>query len=95
MTAVDMPRVTECSVAGCSYNHDHACGAFAVTVGRDSSCATFIPLDVKGGLIKVVTQVGACQLAACAHNRDLECTADSVRMGAGADAADCLSFEAR
>ena len=95
MTAVDMPRVSECTVTGCSYNHHEACNAFAVTVAQDASCATFIPLDVKGGLSKVVTQVGACQLAACAHNRDLECTADSVRMGAGADAADCLSFEAR
>ncbi|UVY84261.1 DUF1540 domain-containing protein [Brachybacterium sp. NBEC-018] len=95
MTAVDMPRVSECTVSGCSYNHEHACGAFAVTVSRDTSCATFIPLDVKGGLSKVVTQVGACQKADCIHNQDLECTAESVRVGAGADAADCLSYEKR
>jgi hypothetical protein len=95
MTAVKMPRVAECTVTGCSYNHDEAYGAFAVTVATESSCATFIPLDTKGGLSKVVSQVGACQRADCAFNQDLECTAGSVRMGAGADAADCLTFQKR
>ncbi|MGP9695509.1 DUF1540 domain-containing protein [Brachybacterium sp. AOP25-B2-12] len=94
MTVVDMPRVTECTVSGCSYNHD-GCHAFAVTVGSDTSCATFIPLDVKGGLSKVVTQVGACQRSACVHNENLECGAASIKMGAGEDTANCLSYEAR
>lgn len=92
MTVIDMPRVSECSVTGCSYNHD-GCHAFAVTVGDDANCATFIPLDTKGGLSKVVTQVGACQRTSCIFNTDLECTAASVRMGAGDDAANCLSYQ--
>lgn len=93
MTVVDMPRVSECSVTGCSYNHD-GCHAFAVTVDSDTSCATFIPLDVKGGLTKVVTQVGACQRTSCTHNDNLECGAASIKMGAGSDTANCLSYEA-
>lgn len=92
MTVIDMPRVSECTVGDCSYNHD-GCHAFAVTVGDDAACATFIPLDLKGGLSKVVTQVGACQRTSCAYNTDLECTAAEIRMGAGTDPASCLSFQ--
>lgn len=95
MTVVDMPRVSECTVSGCSYNDHDGCHAFAVTVGQDTNCATFIPLDVKGGLSKVVSQVGACQRTTCIHNEGLECAATSVRMGAGAEAATCLSYEER
>ena len=39
--------------------------------------------------------VGACQRADCVPNESLECTATSVRVGAGADTADCLTFQAR
>ncbi|MFE5774387.1 DUF1540 domain-containing protein [Brachybacterium sp. NPDC056505] len=93
MTAIEMPKVTECSVSGCSYNHD-GCTAFAVTVDADHDCATFIPLDTKGGLSKVISQVGACQQTDCVFNKDLECSAGSVRMGPGAGAAaECLSFQ--
>lgn len=94
-TLLELPEVADCSVEGCSYNHDHECQAGAVTIsaaGRDASCATFIPLGVKGGLDKVVSHVGACQRAECAHNTSLECTADSVRVGPGADDADCLTY---
>ena len=94
---LEMPPVSECTIAGCSYNHD-GCHAGAITIAGnagDASCATFIPLDVKGGLSKVVTQVGACQRADCVFNQDLECTASSVRMGAGEDVADCLSYQQR
>lgn len=92
MSVLEMPHVTECSVDGCSYNHD-GCTAFAVTVGQDAQCATFLPLNLKGGLDKVVTQVGACQRSSCVHNADLECTAEAVRIGGGD--ADCLSFQER
>ncbi|MGO1608259.1 MAG: DUF1540 domain-containing protein [Brevibacterium yomogidense] len=92
MSVLEMPRVTECSIDGCSYNYD-GCTAFAITVGQDAQCATFLPLNVKGGLDKVVAQVGACQRTSCVHNKDLECSADFIRVG-GSDA-DCLSFEER
>lgn len=88
----ELPTVSECSVSGCSYNDHSNCKAPAITIGQ-SSCVTFIPLSVKGGLDKVVSHVGACQRADCTHNSQLECTADSVRIGADATSiADCLTY---
>ncbi|RLK48117.1 DUF1540 domain-containing protein [Microbacterium telephonicum] len=95
MTLDDLSRISECSVAGCSYNDHSHCHAAAVTIGKDAGdveCATFVPLGTKGGLDKVVTHVGACKRADCVHNESLECTAAAVRIGPGADAADCLTF---
>ncbi|ROS72078.1 DUF1540 domain-containing protein [Cellulomonas sp. PhB143] len=99
MTALtDLPQVSECSIDGCGYNHEHGCHAGAVTIAGgtgDASCATFIPLSAKGGLDKVVAHVGACQRGECVHNDHLECGAPSIRVGAGAtaaDHADCLTF---
>ena len=48
----DMPRILDCSVTDCSYNKEKNCGAAAITVGYSTSCTTFIPLTVKGGLGK-------------------------------------------
>ena len=96
-TVLDLPLVTICTVAGCSYNHD-GCHAGAITVGGHgdtASCATFIPLDVKGGLGAMVAHVGACQRADCTHNEALECTAESVHIGSLGDPADCLTYSAR
>ena len=99
MTLDELPAVSECSVAGCSYNDHSHCHAAAVTIGGsvgDAECATFIPLGAKGGLDKVVTHVGACQRSECVHNESLECTAASVRIGAGStDDADCLTYDPR
>lgn len=62
---------------------------------RRRGCATFIPLDRKGGLDKVIAGVGACQAADCRFNKDLTCSAPAIRVGAqGSDAADCLTYEA-
>ena len=96
MATMEMPAVAECTVAGCSYNHD-GCHAFAITVSGENGtadCATFIPLGAKGGLDRVVAQVGACKRADCRYNKDLECSADSVRVGAGAGGhdANCLTY---
>ncbi len=96
MTTTEMPAVSECTVAGCSYNHD-GCHAFAITVSGvngTADCGTFIPLSRKGGLPKVVTQVGACSRTDCVHNADLECTASDVRIGPGTGdhAANCLTY---
>lgn len=99
MGTTEMPAVNECTVAGCSYNHD-GCHAFAITVnGADGSadCGTFIPLPRKGGLDRVVAQVGACSREDCSHNANLECTAQGVRIGAGpgGHAANCLTYAPR
>jgi hypothetical protein len=95
MTLMEMPRVAECTIDGCSYNHD-GCHAGAITIAGevgDASCATFVPLSTKGGL-DVVASVGACQRSECRHNQALECTASAVRVGAnGNHHADCLTYE--
>lgn len=92
-----MPAVHECTVTGCSYNHD-GCRAFAITVGGSNGaadCDTFVPLNTKGGLDKVVAQVGACSRADCRFNNALECGASSVRVGpgSGGHAANCLTYQ--
>ncbi len=95
MTVTDLPTVHECSASGCSYNHDEACHAGAVTIGGEqAACGTFIDLGVDGGLTKSVAKVGACHRTECTHNSELECSAPSIRVGPGADAADCLTYEA-
>ncbi len=91
----ELPQVSECSVASCYYNDHTNCHAPAVTIGQATSCVTFIPLSVKGGLDKVVSHVGACQRAECGHNSQLECTAASVVVGPGRDEADCLTYVPR
>ena len=72
----------------------HHAGAITIAGNAgDASCATFIPLDVKGGLSRVVAAVGACQRAECSHNDHLECNAESVRIGAGGThLEDCLTY---
>lgn len=93
MTVTDLPAVHECAAEGCSYNHETACHAGAITInGTQSACGTFIDLGVEGGLTKSVARVGACHRTECTHNSDLECSADSIRVGPGADAADCLTY---
>jgi hypothetical protein len=92
---LEMPRVSECTVTGCGYNHD-GCHAFAITIGHASeNCATFIDTSAKGGLDRVIAQVGACGRTDCVHNADLECTAPAIRVGPGKDVADCMTFQPR
>jgi hypothetical protein len=92
---VEMPRVSECTVVDCGYNHD-GCHAFAITIGYDSAnCATFVDTSDKGGLDDVIAQVGACGRTDCIHNEELECAAPSIRVGPGEDVADCMTYEAR
>ncbi|MVA75136.1 DUF1540 domain-containing protein [Auraticoccus sp. F435] len=94
MTVTDLPPVHECTVEGCSYNHDTACHAGAISVtGANAGCGTFIQLGTDGGLTQNVAFVGACHRADCIHNQDLECHAEFIRVGAGADPADCLTFQ--
>lgn len=95
MTVMEMPSVHQCSVSGCSYNHDAACAAGAITItGSDAACATFIDLGSVGGLgSPAAGKVGACHRTDCAHNDGLECTAESISVGAGHDVADCLTYQ--
>jgi len=93
---LEMPRVSECTVSGCSYNDHSSCHAFAVTItGANARCETFIDIGRHGGLDVVTAQVGACHRTDCVHNTDLECGAAAIRVGPGRDVADCLTFTAR
>lgn len=99
MTTTEMPAVSECTVASCSYN-DHGCHAYAITVSGHNGaadCATFVPLSEKGGLPRVVSQVGACSRADCVHNTNLECGASAVKVGPGTGGhdANCLTYQPR
>ncbi|RKW71132.1 DUF1540 domain-containing protein [Galactobacter caseinivorans] len=96
MTA-HVTEVAGCTVQACAFNHDHDCNAFAITVSGSqshASCGTFIDTGALGGLPKVLAHVGACQRSECVHNEDLMCGAQNVRIGPGAEAADCLSYQA-
>ena len=94
-TAQSLPQVTECSVGSCSYNADSSCHAGAITIAGDHAhCGTFVQISFRAGTGRSGL-VGACHRAECRHNENLECTAASVRVGAGADVADCLTYDAR
>jgi hypothetical protein len=90
----DMPQVQDCTVTSCSYN-DSGCRAGAITVaGANAQCGTFVEISFRGGLDRPGL-VGACHRSECRFNDKLECGAPAVRVGAGADAADCLTYEPR
>lgn len=89
---LEMPRVAECTVVSCAYNHE-GCHAFAITIGADTAmCATFVELPAKGG-VGSLAMVGACQQATCRHNTGLECQASTIQVGA--TTAECQTFEPR
>lgn len=95
--SITLPLVSECSISGCSYNDHSSCNAAAVTIVADAECATFIPLTRKGGLPKVVAEVGACHRTDCVFNKSLECSASAVKIGPGVDNADhpgCMTYQA-
>ena len=84
----------QCSATSCSYNSDSSCEAGAITISGDHAhCGTFVEISFRGGNGNGL--VGACHRSDCRFNEKLECTAASVNIGQGADAADCLTYEAR
>lgn len=91
---MSLATVTDCTVTGCSFNHD-GCTAGAITMATrtpEPTCVTFISLDVVAGTKAPHASVGACQRADCVFNDNLLCTAEGVKVG---DGADCLTFTAR
>ena len=94
-TVQDMLQVHECSVGSCSYNANAGCHAGAITISGDHAhCGTFVEITFRSSQDRTGL-VGACHRSECKHNDKLECTAPSVRIGAGADVADCLTYEPR
>ena len=93
-TASTLPPVQECSVGSCGYNAESTCHAGAITVSGDHAhCGTFVEIGFRAGLERT-GQVGACHRSECVHNAHLMCTAHDVKIGAGADEADCLTYQA-
>ncbi|MBU2666449.1 DUF1540 domain-containing protein [Actinoplanes bogorensis] len=90
---LEMPRVSQCTVTACGYNHD-GCTAFAVTIGSaiSAECDTYVE-GGKGGTGKPLAQVGACKRADCKNNENLECKAAAIVVGESGDKADCLTYE--
>jgi hypothetical protein len=90
-----MPKISQCSATGCSYNTESACHALAITIGdmNDPMCDTFVQVDTDGGDPQAVGQVGACKMSSCKHNESLECMAETVTVGPKDDQIDCLTFE--
>lgn len=83
--------INSCQTTSCAFNHD-GCAAGAITVaGTDTaSCATFVDIDVRGGLESANGQVGACQHLECVNNANLLCQAESIQVS---DAGGCLSYQ--
>lgn len=92
MTISELPAVVACTAETCAYNHD-GCHAPAITVGGDGAgCATFLPLDIDGGLPRVLSHVGACGRTDCVHNSSALCMASEVRIS-GTGTAHCETYE--
>lgn len=96
MTSIqDLPQVQNCSVSACSYNDSSSCHAGAITIGGDHAhCGTFVEISFRSSSSDRAALVGACHRAECRYNEKLECTAATVSIGAGADVADCLTYDA-
>ena len=94
-SAQSLPQVQSCSATSCAYNQSSTCHAGAITIaGENGRCGTFIEISFRGGF-EGNGLVGACHRSDCRYNDKLECTAPSVDIGAGADVADCLTYETR
>jgi hypothetical protein len=90
-SVLEMPKVADCTVTSCSYNHD-GCHAYAITVAEEATCATFVEMPLKGG-VDPTGLVGACQQSGCVHNVGLECHAPAIQVGSVA--AECQTFSPR
>ena len=96
--AMKMPKVTECSVAGCAYNTSQSCHAMAITIGEpagDPACDTYFTAARHGGVMDATAGVGACKSADCRFNKDYECSAAGIMVGMKQGEPDCLTFAAR
>lgn len=94
---VEMPSVSTCVVARCTYNRDNTCHARAITVGHGSQpgCDTFMANDQHVRNKEMMAGVGACKVTVCRHNMDFECIADGISVGMRGKEINCLTFEAR
>lgn len=92
--AMKTSHVKGCDVSNCSYNQNSQCHTMAITIGEgsDPMCDTFVEMDMKGGDMSTMADVGACKMANCQFNDHLECSSDSVQIGMKGSQPDCLTF---
>lgn len=95
--SIDMPLVSRCNIANCSYNRDNVCHAKAITVGdgRSPLCDTVFYGTEIIHAVNLQAGVGACKVSACRFNNDLECGASDVSIGAQGNNAVCMTFAQR
>ena len=93
---LDMPLVSDCSVAECAYNVNKGCHARAITVGDGvhPGCDTYLGSANHTRSGPNAAGVGACKVSACQYNEDYECTAESIQVGFHGDKINCLTFTA-
>ncbi len=94
---IEMPIVSDCTVSACSYNHNQACKAKAITIGdpQEPKCDTFLQSSIHSGMLDVTAGVGACKMNDCSFNEELECSAPNIKVGMKNGNADCLTFKKR
>jgi hypothetical protein len=92
--AMQMPKVSDCEVLGCSYNTEKKCHALAITVSgmKHAVCDTYFKTTSKGGAPDWIGGVGACKEYDCRFNSSFECSAPNIHVGAHMDHADCKTF---
>ncbi len=92
-----MPKISQCDVSECAYNHNKMCHALAITVGggADHMCDTFIESEMQGGDPQTVGSVGACRCMDCGHNDSLECQANEIQIGHMKNEVDCMTYRSK
>lgn len=94
---IQLPAVTECTIAECSYNMENKCHAKAITIGDGNipSCDTLFRGSQTIHTKNIQAGVGACKVSSCSFNDDLECSADSITVGLLKDKVNCLTYTMR
>lgn len=91
-----MPKILNCDVTKCAYNHEKKCTTPAINVGsRHPNCDTYFEFPKKGGVKGTLASVGSCKEVDCQYNKALECAAPSINVGLHEDHADCMTFNSR
>ncbi|MDT8452575.1 MAG: DUF1540 domain-containing protein [Gammaproteobacteria bacterium] len=94
MITIDVPIVSECSIADCAYNTENMCHAKAITIG-DSGCPCCDTMDRGSQHVRaknIQAGVGACKSTNCSFNSDMECAADSIIIGMNQGNISCMTF---
>lgn len=91
---MNAPKVIGCDANECAFNTDSMCHAIAITIGGtvDHKCDTYCEKSKKGGMMNIISEVGACKVTTCMHNDQMLCSAQSIQVGHVGSEVDCLSY---